>query len=159
MLWPRARIDSCGHLRHRMFDLDARVHLEEIVDIAVGIDDEFDSAGTAIALPPDQRHSRIGHCRPHFGRDSGRRRLLNDLLESPLHRAFALVHMHGAPVAEPEHLDFDVASLGDQTFEIDRTVAKGFVGQRLRCLDSLRQILRLVDPPHADSAAARRRFH
>jgi hypothetical protein len=32
--------------------------------------------------------------------------------------------MHGAPIAEPEHLEFDMARLGDQAFEVDRAVAE-----------------------------------
>ena len=47
------QVEAGDHLRHRMLDLDARVHLEKVVR-PVGGQDELHRAGAAVALPLDQ---------------------------------------------------------------------------------------------------------
>jgi hypothetical protein len=44
----------------------------------------------------------------------GRGRLLDDLLVAPLDRAFALAEIDRVAVAVGEHLDLDMARLGDE---------------------------------------------
>ena len=47
-------VDAGDQFRHRMLDLQARVHLEE-VEVAVAVDDELDRAGASIAHRLGQR--------------------------------------------------------------------------------------------------------
>ena len=58
-------------------------------------------------------------------------------------------------VAEAEHLDLDVTGLGDQALQVHGAVAEAFSAIAWVDSTSLR-VLRLVDPPHADAAAAGR---
>ena len=48
-------VEAKDELGHRMFDLEAGVHLEE-VEVAVLIDDEFHRPGTAVAGLAGDRH-------------------------------------------------------------------------------------------------------
>ena len=70
----RHEVEAGHHLGHRMLDLDARVHLEEVELAGVGIDDELDGAGAAIALLrwPAPRRPRPSRARGRVG-EAGRR--------------------------------------------------------------------------------------
>src|SRR6478735_4042177 len=90
-----------------MFDLQARVDFQKI-QLAVTVGDELDRAGAAIIgrthhgkrCIPELR-AALGAARP-AKKTSWRRRLLDDLLMSALHAAFALAERHcvTVPVAE-----------------------------------------------------------
>ena len=122
--------------------------------LVVGVDHELDRAGAAIALLGGERDRGRAHGAPGLFGQLGRRRLLDDLLIAALDRAVALEQVHGAAVAEAEHLDLDVARLGDEALEVDGAVAERALGHLLGRLDHAAQLLGLVDPLHADAAAA-----
>ena len=93
------QIEAGHHLGHRMLDLKARVHLQEI-EAALAIDDELHGAGPT-RTPPRGRARRP--CSPIARAgvrvDERRRRLLDDLLVPALDRALALAEVQGISVS------------------------------------------------------------
>src|SRR5262249_42592518 len=81
-------IDAGGHLRHRMLDLDARVHLDE-GEHAVLVE-ELERAGAAIADAAASLGAALADLRDRRTRDTRRRRLLEHLLMAALHRTVAV---------------------------------------------------------------------
>ena len=71
-----------------------------------------------------------------LGVEGGRGRLLHDLLVAALQRAVALAQVDGVALAVAEHLDLDVARLGEVLLEIDAVVAEGGLGLGARGLDA-----------------------
>ena len=66
------QVDAGDHLRHRMLDLDAGVHLDE-VEVARRIDDELDRAGVGVLGGADQPDGRLADGRRGSGdRAAGR---------------------------------------------------------------------------------------
>ena len=137
---------DAGHLfRHRVFDLDARVALDEAVLAAFGYDEKLDGTGIHVfgglhqpdRIGRDALAQRIAQIR--------RRRDFDDLLVAQLHRTIAFVQMDDVAVRVGQHLHFDVPRSFDQLFDEQRAVAEsGFrlaatarvrlAPFRLRCL-------------------------
>src|SRR5207244_12215262 len=89
-----------------------------------------------------------------FGVDERARRLFDDLLMSPLDRAFALAQMHDVAVRVAEHLDLDVPRLLDVFFEKYPVVAKAGLCLVLRAGEALVQLGIAASDAHALAAAA-----
>ena len=100
-------VDVGDHLGHRMLDLDARVHLDEI-ELAVLVQ-EFDGADAEIFELAHRLGDRLADAVAAGDVERGRGAFLPDLLVAALQRAVALAEMDGAAMAVAEHLDFDVA--------------------------------------------------
>ena len=62
------------------------------------------------------------------GIERRRGRFFQDLLVAALQRAVALAQMDGVALAVAEHLEFDVARLGEILLQIDAVVAEGGLG-------------------------------
>ena len=82
-------VEAGHHLGDRVLDLQASVHLQE-VEVPVLVDDALDRAGVHVAGLPRERDRCLGEALAHRVVDRGRRRLLDQLLMAPLHRAVAL---------------------------------------------------------------------
>ena len=106
------------HLGDRMLDLNTRVHFDE-VERAVIVHKEFDGAGVGVADFLQRLDDLAAEFRAALGIESGRGRLLDELLVAALDAAFALAQMHHVAVAIAEHLKFDVARTLDELFEVD----------------------------------------
>ena len=92
-------------LGHRVLDLQPRVHLQE-VELPSGSSRNSTGAGALVADRAPLRSPRP----PSFARAgvvSGRRRLLDDLLVTALHRAVALAQVHDV-AGVGDHLELDV---------------------------------------------------
>src|SRR5690606_6546204 len=100
-------VDAGDHLGDRVLDLYARVHLDE-VELAVLVQ-ELERARAAIADAQARLDAERSHPFPLLRRDARRRRLLDDLLMAPLHRAVALAEMDRMAVSVGQHLELDVA--------------------------------------------------
>src|SRR6516225_8283927 len=107
-----------------MLDLQARVHFHE-VELAALVEQEFERARALIAQRAKRSDRDIAHPLPELWRDRWRRRLLDQFLVPPLHRAIALAEMDRIAVAIAEHLDLDVARIFDRAFEDHAAVAEG----------------------------------
>ena len=57
--------------------------------------------------------------------------------------------MDNAPVAVTQHLHFDMTAAGDETLEIDASIAESRARLGRRQLQSRRQILQPVHPLHS----------
>ena len=151
------QIDVGDHLGHRMLDLDARVHLDEI-ELAV-LEQELDRADAEIF----QLAHRLGDglADPVARRDveRGRGALLQHLLMAALQRAVALAEMDGVALAVAEHLDFDVARPLQIFFQIDRVVAERGLGLGARGGERGGEIVLDMRDLHAAAAAAGRGLH
>ena len=82
-------IDAGHQLRHRVLDLQPRVHLQE-EEAAILACHEFHCAGAVVAHRPGQRDGLLAHGLAGPGVEQRRGRLLDDLLVAALDRAFAL---------------------------------------------------------------------
>ena len=151
-------VETGDRLGHRVLDLEARVHLEE-VEVALRVDDELDGAGALVADRATGGDGRVAEPGTERGVDGGRRRLLDDLLVAALDRALALEAVHQVAVRVAEDLDLDVAGRGHVALDEQRVVAEGARRLAPGGRERVGQRRRLADDAHALAAAARRRLH
>ena len=151
------QIEAGCELGHRVLDLEARVHLEEI-EAALGVDDALDRAGRAVADRARERHRLLAHRAPRRRVEERARRLLDHLLMAALDRAFALAEVDRVAVAVGEHLDLDVARLAHELLEEHAIVAEGRARLAARALDAGAQIALVERHAHALAAPARGRL-
>src|SRR5690625_7804096 len=111
-----------NELEQRMLNLYKGVHIDKI-EFAVFIQ-KLERSCTKIANAPTGFCAYLADARALFGRDSGRRRLLNDFLMATLHGALALAQMHRVAVAVGQHLNFNMARTGQKLVHVHRIVAK-----------------------------------
>ena len=81
-------IESTDLLGHRVFHLQAGIHLQES-GFACGIDDELDGSRVHVAHRPGGRNGRIRQASSKFGADSRGRCFFDDLLVPSLDRALS----------------------------------------------------------------------
>jgi hypothetical protein len=147
------QVDAGDHLGHRMLDLNAGVHLDEVEAVGVVVIEIFDRAGAANSRPRGSAHTALRTALAHpVGQRRGR--LFPDLLAAALQRAFAFEAMHRVR-AVAQHLHLDVPGLGDHLFHIKPAVAKG--GQRLgaACGKAALELGQVIRDADAAPAAAR----
>ena len=149
-------VDVGDHLGHRMLDLDAGIHFDE-VELAVLVE-EFDGADAEIFDLAHRLGDRFADRVAHGGVERRRGAFLPDLLVAPLQRAVALAEMDGAAFAVAEHLDFDVARPLQIFFQINRVVAERGLRLGARHGEARRQLVLGADQLHAAATAARGRF-
>ena len=137
-----------------MFDLNARIDLDEIELVGLGIHQELDSPRAAIICFIAQFQRRVGQRLAGLFRKIWRRRALNDLLVAPLHRTVALEQMHQIAMIVAEQLHLDVPGLFDELFEIHLVLAERRLGLALALRHFGPQLLGIGDAPHAASAPA-----
>src|SRR3546814_18579519 len=90
-----------------MFDLDARVHLDEI-ETAIFVQ-EFEGAGAAVADAFARLDAETADFGALFVGDARRRRFLDDFLVAALHRAIAFAEMAGIALTIGQPMELDVA--------------------------------------------------
>ena len=145
-------VDPGDHLGHRVLDLDAGVHLDEI-KLAVLVK-ELERSGAAVADPAAGVDAALADPVTQLGRQLGGRRLLQHLLVAPLQRAVALAQMHHVLVRVGKHLDLDVARLLEIALEVDRRICKGRLRFAARHVDGVEQRRLRVHDAHAAPATA-----
>ena len=117
---PQLRLDQVepgGDLGDRVLDLQAGVDLEEREQPVAGVVEELDGRRAAVTDRDGQplgRRLELGRLR---GAEHRRRRLLDDLLVAPLHRAVADAERPRGARAVGDHLDLDVPGAGDQALQ------------------------------------------
>ena len=130
-------VDAGDHLGHRVLDLDAGVHLDEIEVAGRLVVEIFERAGAAVADAFREPHGGGAQRFAPLGEKADRGRLLPDLLTAALQRAFALVEMdRGLSIAED--LNLDMTGARDETLEVKASVPERGerLGARLRDLSS-----------------------
>ncbi len=136
-----------------MLDLQPRVHLQEIEALVLR-GDEFDGAGRVVADGFGQRDRLLAHLLARCLVEQRRRRLLDHLLIAALDRAFALAEMDDVAVLVAEHLDFDVARVGDEFFDEDTVIAERGLRLRLGAGEAFLHVGLTIGDAHALAAAA-----
>ena len=140
-----------------MLDLKARVHFKKI-EIALGIDDELDRPGRAIADGACQRHRLFAHFRARHLIEKRAWAFLQYFLVAALDRTFALAQIQHLAVAVGQHLDFDVARAFDVFFDEHAVVAEACLGFTHGARESVANLGVGARDPHALAAAAGRRL-
>ena len=121
-------VDPSDHFGHRVLDLDACVHFDEVeLTFLVEI---LESASPSIADLAAGLDAALADARALLRRKLGCRGLLHDLLVPSLHGAIALAEIDRVPVPVGEHLHLDVSRVLEVLFEIDGGVAEGRPGFR-----------------------------
>ena len=145
------QVEAGHHLGHGMLDLEPGVHLEE-VELAV-LEDELHGAGVEVAdlLCDPARGLREARAQP--GVESGRRRLLQQLLVTALDRALALAEESHAPVRVGHDLRLDVPGALDRALGVDPRVAEGGLRLAARERPCRLQLGLARHPAHALAAA------
>ena len=145
-------INAGDHFRHRVLHLHARVHFDE-VELAVLVQ-EFESARAPVADLFAGSHTALADALDQLAADARCRRLFQDFLVPPLHRAIPLAQVDRVLELVGQDLDFDVAGVLQEFLHIDRGVAKCCAGFRLGHDDRVDQRRLGVYHPHAAPAAA-----
>src|SRR5256714_2014144 len=118
------QIEARDLFRDRMLHLQPRVHLEK-VEAALRVLQELERA--RIDVPDGARARDRGVHQPALGLrlEVRRRRLLHELLMTPLDRALALVQVDDAALRVAEDLDLDAARRLEIALDVDLGAAEG----------------------------------
>ena len=122
----RDQVDPVHALGDRVLDLQPGVELEE-VELPVA-DEELGGAGAEVAHRARDRCRRREQPGAQRLRHRWGRRLLDDLLVPPLHRAVAFGQRPDRAVGIGEDLHLDVPGAGQQRLAEQRAVAEGRLG-------------------------------
>ena len=152
---PFHQVEPGHHLGHRVLDLEAGVHLDEVEGAAL-VDQEFHRARAGIADRAREPDGGFAHLRAQRIGQAGRRRLLDHLLVPALDRAVAVEQVQHRAVRIGQHLHLHMARPGDIALQQQRAVAEGRGGFALRGRERPGQVLRAPDDAHAAPAAAGR---
>src|ERR1019366_10111545 len=120
-----------------MLDLQARVDFEEVEVVA--LDQKLRGARVAVMRRAREFQRRVDYFRAHRAAESGRRRLLDNLLMPPLDGAITLAQRGHRAVIVAEQLYFDMARMREIFFDEYPPVAerrRGFArGRSQRALE------------------------
>jgi hypothetical protein len=137
--------------------LDTRVHLEEPELRPRGVHQELDGAQALVLQVQAERDRRRPHPDPQRLAEPRRRRLLDQLLVAPLHRAIPVAEVdHVLPVAEQLHLH--VPRGGDVPLQVHAPVPERRLRLRATHRDGPGEGRRIPDHPQPAPAAAPRRL-
>src|SRR5690348_386102 len=137
---------------HRVLDLDAGVHLDE-VEAAV-LEQELERAGAAVADADAGIHADLADLCAQLRRDARRRSLFDHFLVAALHRAIAFAQVDRIALAVGQHLDLHVARVLQEFLHVHHVVAEGRLGLLLRHGDGIAQVRLGAHHAHAAPAAA-----
>ncbi len=147
-----------------VLDLQARIHLEE-EEVAAIVGDELARARADVADLLHDAERRLvergatGLTRFAGEERGGRRRLLDDLLMSPLHAALALAEGKRLAVGVAEDLHLDVPRLRDVALEVDARVREARLAAIGARFEGALDAGLVLHDLHADAAAAADRLH
>ncbi len=151
------RLDNI-HAGHQfgdgVFDLDARIDLDEVEVVGVRVHQEFDGAGVAIVGCPCQPQGRLAEFDATRLGQIGGRGPLHDFLVAALHRAVALEEMDELALGVAQDLDLHMPRPAHQLLQIDLVVAKGRQGLALGDVHGRAQVGLGGYHAHAAPAAA-----
>ena len=152
---PVDQVHAGDHLGDRVLHLQAGVHLheEELVRGVCG-DNELDRPGADV---PDRAGRVAGRLTDALAGglvEQRAGRLLDDLLVAPLERALALSQVDDVAVGVGQDLHLDVAGGVHEPLEEQRVVAERVSRLAPRRVQGRRQVSRILDAPHALTAAA-----
>ena len=136
-----------------MFDLEPRVHFEEI-EVLLLIEEEFDRAGVGVPSGEREVNRSFAHALAEIRIDDGGGGFLDDLLVTSLDRAFALAEGDAVAMLVGKDLDFDVTRTFDELLEIDFAGTERALGFATGGGEGGGQIFRTIHGAHTFAAAA-----
>ena len=153
---PLDQIEASDLLRHRVLNLQARVHFHEVGLIA--LHDELHGTHAFVVDRLGSTHRTQAKLAAQLLTDPGRRRLLDHLLIAPLHRTIALEQRHAVPVRIGQQLHLHMARLAE--IPLDQHAA---IAERRSCLTTrtrkrLGKLGLRIDDAHTAPAATGRRL-
>src|SRR5581483_10661149 len=147
------QINVCDHLSDGMFNLDARVHLDE-VELAVLVHQKFDGAGVDVADVGERAAEHLADFFAELWRDLRGRGFFEQLLMAALNTALALTQTGNGAVLVGENLEFDVAGMLDVLLHVKVAVAKRSGCFGLRGIKECGKFLFRAHDSHAAATAA-----
>src|SRR6202521_1571435 len=116
-------VDACQHLRHRVLDLDARVHFHE-VERLVFVEQHLDRAGADVVDGLCALYRCVTHSVAQILVERNTWGLLDELLMTPLYRAVALAQVDDVAVPVAHDLELDVPRALEIFLDVHLTVAE-----------------------------------
>src|SRR5439155_874679 len=147
------QVEAGDFFGDRMLHLEPRVHLEK-VEAALRIHQELERARVDVSDSARARHRGVRQPALGLRLEVRRRRLLHELLMTPLDRALALVQMDDATFRVAEDLDLDVARRLEIALEVDLGAAEGALRAPRGGRERARELARAGYLRHADAATA-----
>ena len=140
-------VNPGDHLRDWVLDLHARVHFDE-EELSVLVE-ELDRPGADVAQFRHSPRDNSADAVALLGVQGRGGTFLPHLLVAALQGAVALAEVNGVALGVAEHLDFDVARLGQIFLKIDGVVAEGGLRFDLGGGDSVGEFIRPARDFHA----------
>ena len=150
------QVDPGDLLGHRVFDLEAGVHLDEME--AAAVEEEFEGAHAAVTDLRDRGRGPSADSIAIGGAQNGGGGLLDNLLVPTLYRAVAFAEMDCVAVAVDGDLNFDVARVFYELLDEDPGVAEGSGRLPPGQQEGGGEIPRFAGDLHSASAASGRRL-
>ena len=147
------QVDAGGHFRNRVFNLNTRVHFDEIV-VAFVVDQEFHGAGAAVVHSFCDLDGVFAKTVSQLLADGQGRCEFNDLLVTSLDGTVTLAQVYDVAVVVAQYLHFDVLRPFDVFLDKDIVDSKSFCSFTLGAFELHRQFFLAADDTHAASAAA-----
>ena len=147
-------VDAGDFLGHRMLDLHAGVHLDEVELACVHIHQEFDGAGAFVIDLFGDLLAEATYTLALGAREVRGRGAFHDLLVPTLDRAIALPKVIDVALAVAEDLNLDVAGALYHLFQIALTIAESGFRLATAFEHLLFQFLGLEDGAHAATTSA-----
>ncbi len=157
MICSTDEVDPVDLFGHRVLHLQPGVHFEE-VEIAVRIEEKFDRPHRVVAGCPDHVEGRLAETTPQIWTHHRRWALLHHLLVAALNRTLPFSDIDSVAVTVRHDLDFDVASLVDESFHIDPRVVEVRLTLGARPFAGAREFTPFGDRAHSLAATACHRF-
>ena len=149
-------VNARDPLRHRVLNLHAGVHLDE-VKLAV-FEKKLKGSSATIADFFNRRNTALANTFYEFAWNARGRRFFNDFLVAALHRTVALTEPDGIFMLVGQDLDFYMPGVLQEFLHIDLRIAKGCCRLGFCRLDRVDQRSLGMDNPHATPAATARRL-
>ena len=148
------QVNSGDDFRNGVFNLDARIDLDEIPQVLVEIIEKFDGACVVVFDRAGQADGGLAEFGPHRVRQSAGRGDFYDLLVAALHGTIALVQMQHVAVTVAQNLHLNMFGAGDVLLQKYGRIAERVGGFALGLIEQIGEIGRFVNHPHAASATA-----
>src|SRR6476661_5175210 len=146
------QIDSSHQLRDWMLDLNAGVHLQEVVR-AIAREEKLARSRVDVSGCLGHRRGAFAHASAQIRVHGDARRFFDHLLMASLHRALSLSERKNVSVRIGEHLNLDVPRTLDEFLDVDGIVSKRAFSFATRSIERASQVPGGFDDAHSLSAA------
>src|SRR5215208_3587272 len=150
-------VEASNELRHGVFDLQARVHLQEVELVIV--EEELHRACVVVAGLAGEADGGVADRLAEVLVERRGRGFFDDLLVAALDRTFPLEQMEEVAMPVPDHLHLHVARVFHQLLEKHRSVSKGRLGLPACSLYRLDEVSLARHGPHSPSPTPRARLY